>query len=130
MRCQSLLARYKGARFVKCVHVTVLAIFLTLFSNTTTLARLLLLALADVIPYEKPCNTALQIYFLAYTSLFSIKSNVLKLDTAQKVYSVNKGLFLGVLSLPWFVFVGGYHDTSSFMLSEIFYYFSKILVGY
>jgi len=31
----------------------------------------------------------------------SIKSNVLKLHRAQKVYSVNKGLFLGVLSSPW-----------------------------
>ena len=30
------------------------------------------------------------------SSSFSIKSNVLRLDTAQKVYSVNKGLFLGV----------------------------------
>ena len=41
-------------------------------------------------------------------SLFSIKSNVLKLDTAQKVYSVNKGLFLGVFSSPWFACVGEY----------------------
>jgi len=32
-----------------------------------------------------------------------VYSNVLKLHTAQKVYSVNKGLFLGVLSSPWFV---------------------------
>ena len=56
-------------------------------------ASLLLVALADAIANKKPCNTALQIYFLAYTSLFSIKS---KLDTAQKAYSVNKGLFLGI----------------------------------
>ena len=36
----------------------------------------------------------LQISFQAYTSLLAIKSNVLKLDTAQKVYSA--GLFIGV----------------------------------
>ena len=41
----------------------------------------------------------LQICLLACTSLFSIKCNVLKLDTAQKVYSVNKGLFLVFLSM-------------------------------
>ena len=43
---------------------------------------------------------------MAYTNLFSIKSNVFKLDAAQKVYSVNKGLFLGVLSSPWFTYMG------------------------
>ena len=52
-------------------------------------------------------HCVLQICFLACTSLFSIKSNVLKLDTAQKVYSVNKGLFLGVFSLPWFACIHG-----------------------
>ena len=78
--------------------------------NATALARLLLLALVNAIQYEKPYNIVLQIYFLAYTSLFSIKSNVLKLDTAKKIYSVDKGLFLGMLSLPWFAYVGRYHD--------------------
>ena len=34
--------------------------------------------------------------FMAYASLFSIKSDVLKLDTTHEAYSVNKGLFLGV----------------------------------
>ena len=38
----------------------------------------------------------------------SIKS--IKLDTAQKVYCVNKGLFLGVFSLPWFAYMGRYQD--------------------
>ena len=37
-----------------------------------------------------------------------IKSNVLKLRIAQKVYSVNKGLFVGVLSSPWFAYMGRY----------------------
>jgi len=56
-------------------------------NGDTALASLLLLALTDAIPYEKPYNIALQIYF----TLFSIKFDVLKLDTAQKMYSVNKG---------------------------------------
>ena len=66
----------------------------------------------------------IQICFLAYTSLFSIKSNVLKLDTAQKVYSVNKGLFLGVFSSPWFAYMGSYQDVIYRALvnyAEIFY---------
>ena len=67
-------------------------------------------ALEGAIPYGKPYHIALQIYFLAYTSLFSIKCNVLKLGTTKKVYSVSKGLFLGVFSLPWFVYVGGYRN--------------------
>jgi len=73
------------------------------------LSRLLLLALADAVPYKKPCNITFQIYFLAYTSLFSVKSNVLKLGTAKKVYSVNKGLFLGVF-LTMVRIRGWYHD--------------------
>jgi len=52
-------------------------------------------------------HRALRICLLAYTSLFSIKSNVLKLGTAQKVYSVNKGLFLDVFSSPWFTCIHG-----------------------
>jgi len=52
----------------------------------------------------------LQICFLVYTSLFSIKSYVLELDTAQKVYFVNKGLFLGVFSASWFAYMGRYRD--------------------
>jgi len=79
-----------------------------LFSNATALVRLLLFVLAGAILYEKPYYILLQIYFLAYTSLFSIKSNVL--NQAKKVYSVNKGLFLGVFSLSWFAYMGGYRD--------------------
>ena len=69
-------------------------------------------------------HCTLQICFLAYTSLFSIKSNVLKLDTVQKVYSVNKGLFLGVFSSLWFVYMGRYRDTIYLALvnyAKIFY---------
>ena len=121
--------RYNGARFVKCIHVTVFAKFLTLFSNTTALARLLLLALANAIQHKKPFNTTNQIYLLTYTSLFSIKSNVLKLDTVKKVYIVNKGLFLGVFSLPWFVYVDGYHNVIYHPLCwDIL--LLKVLVGY
>jgi len=80
---------------------------------------MLLLALANAIQYEKPYDIVLQIHFPAYTSLVSIKYNVLKFDTAKKVYSVNKGLFLGVFSLPWFAYMGGYHDA---IYHQIFYY--------
>ena len=66
------------------------------FLTGTALASLLLLTLVDAIPYEKPYHIVrFRFCFLAYISLLSIKSNVLKLDTAQKVYYVNKGLFLG-----------------------------------
>ena len=74
--------------------------------------------LATVSSYTGRCHSireaiqhhTLQICFLAYTNLFSIKSNVLKLDTAQKVYSVNKGLFLGVFSLPCFTYMSRCRD--------------------
>jgi len=80
-------------------HVAVFATFSTLFSNRSSLSQ-------SASSYTGRCHSirgatqyhVLQICFLAYTSLFSIKSHVLKLDTAQKVYSVNKGLFLGVFS--------------------------------
>jgi len=74
-------------------------IFPTLFSNRNSL---LLLALADAIPYEK----------------------LLKLDKSQKAYSVNKGLFLGVFSLPCFAYMGRYRDAIYRALvnyAEIFY---------
>ena len=77
-----------------------------------------------LIPYEKPYNIALQIYFLAHTSLFFIKSNVIKLDTSQKAYSVNKGFFLGVFSLPQFAYMGRYWDAIYCVLVnyvEVFY---------
>ena len=78
----------------KCIHVAVFAIFPTLLSNRHSLSQ-------SASSYTGRCHSireaiqqcALQIYFLAYTSLFSIKSNILKL---QKVYSLSKGLFLGV----------------------------------
>ena len=38
--------------------------------------------------------------FSGIHNFFPIKSDVSKLDTVQKAYSVNKGLFLGVFSLP------------------------------
>jgi len=66
------------------------------FLNSNSLSLPVFLALADGILYEKPYNIMFQIYFLAYSSLFSINFVVLKLDTAKKVYSANKGLFLGV----------------------------------
>ena len=81
---------------------------LRFLTGTALYIASLLLTLADAIPYENPYSTVLQFYFLAYTSLFSIKSNVLKLDTVQKVYSVNKGSLLGVVSSPWFVYMGRY----------------------
>jgi len=60
-----------------------------------------------------------------HTSFFSIKSNVLKLDIQPKVYSVNKGLFLGVLSSPWFAYMGSYqlviHRALVVNYAEIFY---------
>ena len=77
---------------------------------TAALASLPLFALAVAISYKKPYNITIQFTFLAYTSLFSIKSNVLKLNTVQKVYSVNKILFLGMVSSPWFAYMSGYHD--------------------
>ena len=62
----------------------------------------------------------------------SIKSNVLKLDAAQKVYSVNKGLFLGVLSSPWFAYMGKYQLAIYRALvnyAEMFYNSVKVFVG-
>jgi len=59
-----------------------------------------------------------------FVFFFSTKCNVLKLDTAQKVYSVNKGLFLGVFSSPWFAYMGRYQDAIYRTLvncAEIFY---------
>ena len=55
-----------------------------------------------------------------FLSLFSIKSNLFKLDTALKVYSVNKGLFIGVLSSPWFAYVGRSRNWLA-IYREIFY---------
>ena len=77
------------------------------------MASLLLLALADAIPHEKPYNIARFRLFPGIHKFLSIMSDVNKLDTAQKVYSVNKGLFLGVLSSPWFVYMGRYRDSRS-----------------
>ena len=66
---------------------------------------MILLILADAISYKKSCTSDL---FPGIHKFVSIKSNVLKLDTAQKVYSVNKRLFLGVFSSPWFTYMGRY----------------------
>ena len=54
--------------------------FILHFRTAITLASLFLLALADAIPYEKPCNIVLQINFLSYTKVFfSIKPGVFNL---------------------------------------------------
>ena len=86
------------------------------FRTGTTIAGVLLLTLADAIPYEKPYNIARFRLFPGIHKFLSIKSGVNKLDTAQKVYSVNKGLFLGMLSLPWFPYMGRYGDSRSIVL--------------
>jgi len=54
----------------------------------------------------------------------NIEANGTPHDTVQKVYSVNKGLFLGVFSLPWFAYMGRYRDATYRALinyAEIFY---------
>jgi len=61
-------------------------------------------------PFHTRSHTTLHAsdLFPGINKFISIKFNVLKLDTAQKVYSVNKGLFLGVLFSPWFAYLGRY----------------------
>ena len=89
-----------------------------------------LLSLADAISYEKPYNSALKIYFLAHTSLFLIKSDVLKFVTVQKTYLVSKGLLIGVFSSYFLAMIcacGRVREKQS--ISQIVYYF-KILDGY
>ena len=67
--------------------------------------------------------------FLAYTSFFPINSNVLMFDKSQKVYSVNKGLFLGVFLTM--VYIHGQVprcDLSCFILVN--YLRFNVLVGF
>jgi len=65
--------------FDKCIYVTVFVIFSTLFSNSVRQS-----VSSCTGRYEKPCNIALLIYFLAYKSLLFIMSDVLKHNKAQK----------------------------------------------
>ena len=62
------------------------------------------------IPFHARSRATLRIsdLFPGINKFIFIKSNVLKLDIAQKVYSVNKGLFLGMLFSPWFAYMGRY----------------------
>ena len=86
-------------RFVECIHVAVFAIF---FRTGAPLASLLLFTLADsILAYKKPYNIT-RFRFVSW----HIQAVCLKLDTAKKVYSMNKGLFLGVFSSPWFAMRG------------------------
>ena len=63
--------------------------------------QLFLLAMADAIQYEKPYNIALQIaLFLGKHKFIFHQVWCIKAWYSQKVYSVNKGLFLGIFFVP------------------------------
>jgi len=75
------------------------------------LASLFLFALADVIPYKKPCNCVLQIHLLAYTSLFSIKFDALILIYSQESLAfeqtiVSRHVFLSIVRVHGLVVTG------------------------
>ena len=72
---------------VECIHVAVFAILPTLFLNTNSLSQSASSCTGRCHSIREAIqHCMLQICFLAYTSLFSIKSSVLQLNTAQKVF--------------------------------------------
>ena len=100
---------YKKARLVKCVHLTVC--YISNFSNSPSQS-----APANANPYEKPNNIIVQILFP------SIHKCAFHRYSPEKIYSINKGLFLGVVPRHGSHIRAGTEMRSIILYAEKFYY--------